>query len=132
MKKKFIFHYPNLIISIITIISLLILVGYFRKGLFTMDFFVVLVFLGFSWFIFLADFLLKLRIPTLLYNLYLFFVIITVFCGHLLDFYIIFSWYNRFTHYLGGILAFLLGLYVIVRLDNIGYLKFSLVLTYAL
>jgi hypothetical protein len=132
MKKKFVLHYPNLLIALITLISILILVSFLRRGVFTAAFLAVLVFLGISWFIFLIDHLLKLRFPPLLYNLYLFFIIITVFFGYLLNFYLLFSWYNRLTHFLGGILAFILGLYLIIRLDNIGYLKFSLVLTYAL
>ena len=132
MKKKFIFYYPNLVIFFISLISLFFIINQIKKGEYNDDFLTVILFLGLSWFIFLIDYLLKLRITSFLYLLYFIFFLFTIFLGYLFKFFLLFPWYKYFAYFLGGIFTTFLGLFIIIRLDNIGYLKFSIVLTYSL
>jgi hypothetical protein len=131
MKKQFIFNYPNLLLSIITLLSLFFGIFYFRNGIYDIDFFTLLILFGMAWFAVLADKMLKLKLGNLIVSLYYIFLILTLFFGRILHFYNS-SWYRNFTHFLGGIFSSLIGIYLIIRLDNIGFMKFSIVLTYSL
>ncbi|MDD4001073.1 MAG: hypothetical protein PHX62_09330 [Bacilli bacterium] len=64
--------------------------------------------------------------------IYYLFLILAIFFGYILHFNRYFSWYRNLIHFFAGIFSSIIGIYFIVRLDNIGYLKFSVLFTYSL
>lgn len=132
MKKQLILNYPNLILAIINLIAIFFGIFYIRNGFFDYDFFTIIIFVGMAWLAPVADKLLRLKFSALILCFYYIFLILALFFGRILSFYYYFSWYRSFIHFLGGVFSSLVGIYLIVRLDNIGFLKFSVVMSYAL
>lgn len=132
MKKRLYIIYPNLLLAIITLLGLFFGIFYIKNGIFDLDLLAAGVMVGMAWFAVLAERLLKLRLSSFLLCCYYVFLLLSLFFGRMLSFYYRFSWYRHFIYFLGGFFASLLGLAVIVRLDNLGFLKFSVVFTYAL
>jgi hypothetical protein len=100
----------------------------YRSGNIGDQFFVSFALIALAWLLVIIDKLFKIRIPNFLYLAYYSFLIFTMFFGELLNFYHIFGWYDELVHYLAGILLSIVGIFIIVKMDNIGYLKFSILL----
>lgn len=132
MKKRLFIIYPNLLLAIITLLGLFFGIFYIRNGIFDFDFFTAVIMVGMAWFAVVSDKLLKLKLSSFIYCCYYIFLLLTLFFGRMLSFYYRFSWYRGFIDFLGGIFTTLIGILIIVRLDNLGFMKFSVVLTYAL
>lgn len=132
MKKKVILNYPNLLRFLITIISLWLLIFFIRQDAFNYKFMAAAALLALTWLPFGVEKLFKIKIPVVIILVYFYFLILSLIGGVIFGLYIIFPWYDDFNHFLAGGLLTLLGIYIVSKLDNIGYLKFSLVVTYAL
>jgi len=132
MKKRLYIFYPNLLLAIITLLGLFFGIFYVRNRIFDLDFLAAFIMVGMAWFAVLADKLLRLRLSSLLLCCYYLLLLFSLFLGRMLAFYERFPWYGRFVYFLGGVFSTLLGLFIIVRLDDIGFLKFPVVLTYSL
>jgi len=130
MKKKIIFNYPNLTLALINIFSLWIIMYFIRVNNYDYHFLAAIALLGVSWLMVIASRIFNIKIPNVMYLVFYAFVILALMFGALLDFYTVFHWYDDFMHFSAGILLSILGIFIIVKLDNIGYLKFSVLLTF--
>ncbi|MCK9536706.1 MAG: hypothetical protein M0R05_03885 [Bacilli bacterium] len=132
MKKKVIFNYPNLILLFITVISVWLIIYFIKRNIFNYKFLATFLFFGLAWLAVVVSKIFKIKIPSVIIISYYFFLILSLFFGVILGFYFIFPWYDDFNHFLAGALLTLFGIFIIAKLDNVGYLKFSLLLTYSL
>ena len=132
MKMKVIFNYKNLFLAIITLMSLWLIFFFIKESIFNYKFLATLAMLGLAWAIVVFDKIFKLRIPSFMYNAYYYFLIISIFLGGILGLNDLIFWYDMLQHFIAGIFLSFIVIFIIVRLDNIGYLKFSLIVLFVL
>ncbi|HHZ18701.1 MAG TPA: hypothetical protein PKO39_07915 [Bacilli bacterium] len=132
MKKKIILDYPRLFLMIITAVAIWLIIYFAREGMYNYKLLAAAGLVASAWLPNLIAALLKVRIPNVVVIVYYYFLVLTILLGIILGFYRIISWYDDFTHFLAGALLVLLGIFIATRLDNVGFLKFSLLLTYGL
>ena len=129
---KVIFNYKNLLLGIITILCIWLVMYFVREDIYNYKFLATFALLGLAWAIVIIDKLLKLKLPTFMYAGYYYFIILSVFIGGILGFNDLFPWFDNLQHFLAGAALTIVGIYIIVKLDNIGYLKFSIIILFSL
>lgn len=132
MKKKIILNYPHLFLLCITIVSAWLVLYFIRKDIYNYKMLATIGLLALAWLPIFLTSALKIKIPPVVVIFYYYFLVLSIFFGVILGFYLLVPWYDNFNHLVAGALLVLLGIFIAARLDNVGYLRFPALLTYGL
>ena len=127
MKKKLILNYSNLILTVLTILCTCLLIYFYRRPNSLEYIYNTLALLFLLWLMVVINKLFKLKIANIIVLIYYLHLSINILFGVILKINEFLPFYHYLSLVITGIIFYVFGLYVIVRIDNIGFLKFSVI-----
>src|SRR5690554_2255010 len=102
MKKKIILNYPHLFLLCITIVSAWLVLYFIRKDIYNYKMLATIGLLALAWLPTFLTSALKIKIPPVVVIFYYYFLVLSIFFGVILGFYLLVPWYDNFNHLVAG------------------------------
>lgn len=127
MKKKLILNYPNLFLTFLTILNTYLLIYFYRRPNSLELIYNTLALIFLLWSMVAINKFFKLKIANFIFIIYYLHLTINILIGVIFKINDFVPLYHYLSLMITGIIFYIFGLYLIVKIDNIGYLKFSVI-----